>query len=84
MDGQQGNQPTMSMVILPPSHQTGTSVHPLDVAQAELNGAYCCNVFKLAHLSSKHHKYGGEQLKIVSSMFLKKCSHVLCWLQPLL
>lgn len=74
----------LSMVIPLPSHQTGSSAHPLSMAQTELNGAYCCNVFKLAHLFSKHRKYGGEQLKIASSMFLKKCSHVLCWLQPLL
>jgi len=70
-DGQEGNQPTMSMVVPPPSHQTGTSAYLLSMAWMELSGAYCCNMFKLAHLSSKHHKYGGEQLKIASSLFLK-------------
>lgn len=51
------------MGIPPPGRLMGTSACPHRLARRGLNGAYCCNVFELAHLPSEHHEYGGEQFK---------------------
>lgn len=73
VDGQMAKKPAYSEhghpTVQPPDWDSCTS---LPMVWTKLNGMYCCKLFKLVHLSSKHHKYGGEQLKIASSMFLKK------------